>query len=352
VRKTLVTGATGFVGGHVARLLVERGHEVRALARPGSSRALLDDLDIEWVTGDLRDRDSLLRAAQGCQALFHVAADYRLWAANPEELYESNVEGTRSILEAAGRAGIERTVYTSTVGALGIPDEGGSGSEDTPTSLDRMIGDYKRSKFLAEEVARGAAADGQDVVIVNPSTPVGPGDVKPTPTGKMIVDFLRGKMPAYLDTGLNLISVEDAAIGHLLAYERGASGRRYILGAHNLTLHSILDMLAEISGSPAPRMRIPYPAAYAAALVSAGAAKLRRRAPGISPESVRMAHHYMFFDSTRARIELGLPQSSVRDALSRAVRWFMDCGYVDSRGDPGEPALQPGRERSGPLLPS
>ena len=286
---------------------------------------------MEWRTGDLCDLETLRPAVEGCTALFHCAADYRLWSPDPAELYASNVKGTRSLLEAARQAGVRRAVYTSSVGALGLPDGGGSGYEETPSSLDKMIGHYKRSKFLAEEVAREMNSPEMEVVIVNPSTPIGPGDIKPTPTGKMIVDFLNGRMPAYLDTGLNLVAVEDVAEGHRLAFEKGQPGRRYILGCRNMTLHLILKMLADVAGLPAPRWQIPYSVAYAAALVSTEVGSLRKQPPGITLESVRMAHSHMFFDSSRAVHELGMPQSDIRSALTRAAAWFLTNGYVTNR---------------------
>ncbi|MCA1594930.1 MAG: NAD-dependent epimerase/dehydratase family protein [Chloroflexi bacterium] len=328
----LVTGATGFVGAHVARRLVTAGFTVRALCRGGSSRRLLGDLPVEWRIGDLRDPGSLRAAVNGCSALFHVAADYRLFAARPQDLYETNVAGTRSLLEAARDAGVPRTVYTSTVGALGLPEGGGSGDEDTPAALESMVGDYKRSKFLAEKAAMEAVANGMNVVIVNPSTPVGEGDVKPTPTGRLIVDFLNGRMPAYLDTGLNLIAVKDVAEGHLLAFMKGQPGRRYILGHRNLTLHQVLRMLAEMTGLPAPEIRIPYSLAYSAALISTGLARVTRREPPIALEAVRLAHSHMFFDSSLAVADLGLPQTDVSAALREAVQWFLTQGYVKNKG--------------------
>lgn len=328
---SLVTGATGFIGAHLAVNLLQNGHRVRALVRPGSDLRLLQGLDIEYHEGDLRDVESLRRAIQDCTALFHCAADYRLWSKRPEDLYEINVRGTRNLLGAAWEAGVGRTVYTSSVGALGLPVGGGAGNEETPSSLDRMIGHYKRSKFLGEEVAREAENAGMDIIIVNPSTPVGPGDIKPTPTGKLVVDFLNGNIPAYLDTGLNLIAVEDVAEGHRLAFEKGQPGRRYILGHRNMTLHAILNLLADTSGLPAPRLRIPYAAAYTAALLASGPARVLRRPPPISLEAVRIAHVHMFFDSSRAVHELGMPQSSVAEALRRACVWFLQNGYVKNK---------------------
>jgi len=328
--KVLVTGATGFIGSHVARLLVERGETVRVLVRRTSRIDNLTNLDCEPVYGDLQDPASLQKALQGCDALFHVAADYRLWARDPKELYRSNVEGTISILRAAKEAGVQKVVYTSTVGALGIPADGAPGTEETPVTLEDMVGHYKRSKFLAEEEARRfAAQEGLPVVIVNPSTPVGENDIKPTPTGKVIVDFLNGRMPAYIQTGLNLIDVRDVAQGHLLAAERGAPGERYILGNQNITLQGVLELLAEITGRKAPRRQISYGLAYAVARVDNWLfCGLLRRAPHIPLEGVRMARKCMYFDASKAVRELGLPQSPVRDALARAVEWFCAHGYV------------------------
>lgn len=330
--KVLVTGASGFVGSHVARLLAERGDRVRALVRRTSRIDNLTDLDCEPVYGDLQDPDSLRQAVKGCEALFHVAADYRLWARDPKELYRSNVEGTTNILRAAQEADIQKIVYTSTVGTLGIPPNGAAGTEETPVTLDDMVGHYKRSKFLAEEQARRfVEKEGLPVVLVHPSTPVGENDIKPTPTGKVIVDFLNRRMPAYIQTGLNLIDVRDVAQGHLLALERGVPGQRYILGNQNLTLQEILAMLAEITGLAAPRRQIPYGLAYAVAQVDNWLfGSLLRCEPHIPLEGVKMARKLMFFDASKAVRELGLPQSPVRDALARAVEWFRAHGYARS----------------------
>lgn len=324
----LVTGATGFLGSHVARLLVTRGEPVRAMAREASTRRALDGVAVEWVVGDLRDAASLDRAMRGVRRVFHVAADYRLWAAQPREIYESNVSGTRNLLEAAGRAGVERFVYTSSVATIAVSRPGRLPDEDVDARLDEMIGHYKRSKFLAEQAAMEAARSGLPVVVVNPTTPVGPGDWKPTPTGRIILDFLTGRMPAYVDTGLNLVAVEDAAAGHLLAAERGAVGRRYILGAENLTLKQILDVLARLAGRPAPRLRMPHAVALAAAHVDTFVARLTGREPRIPVDGVRMSCHRMFVDASRAVRELGFRPASVAAALERAVRWYQANGYV------------------------
>ncbi|CEK15223.1 hopanoid-associated sugar epimerase [Chthonomonas calidirosea] len=329
---SLVTGATGFVGFHVARLLTERGQPIRVLTRPTSRRENLCALNpalYEEVCGDLTDIASLRKAVAGCDVVYHVAADYRLWARDPQQLYRANVEGTKNLLTAARDAGVRRVVYTSTVGVLGIPRDGSPGNEDTPVSLADMIGHYKRSKFLAEEVARQFAAEGLDVVIVNPSTPVGENDIKPTPTGRIIVDFLNRRLPAYVDTGLNLVDVRDVAEGILLAAEKGRTGQRYILGHRNVTLRQMLEMLAQISGLPAPRLRLPYAIAWCAVgLENLLVARLLKKEPTHPFEGVKMARYKMYFDSTRAVRELGMPQSPIEDALARAVAWFQEKGYA------------------------
>jgi dihydroflavonol-4-reductase len=323
VKPTLVTGASGFLGWHVARLLIERGHAVRALVRPSSR---IRELDAEPVSGDLRDPDSLVRAAAGCGLLFHVAADYRLWAADESELYHSNVDGTRNILQAARHAGVERVVYTSTVGCIGVPP-GGRGNEDCPVSLADMAGAYKRSKFLAERVAVEFAAAGLPVLIVNPTAPVGDHDIKPTPTGQIVLDFLKGDMPAFIDTGLNLVDARDVALGHLQACERGRPGERYILGAENLTLEQILGMLAAIAGRPAPTLRLPYAVAYAAGVVTTAWATVSGRPPRAPLDAVRMARKKMFVSHAKAARELGYDPAPPRRALARAVEWFRANGY-------------------------
>jgi len=318
VKPVLVTGASGFVGFHVARALVERGFPVRALVRPASR---LKDLDIEVSVGDLRDPGSLVRAVEGCGVVFHVAADYRLWARNPQELLDSNVSGTRNILEASRRAGVERVVYTSTVGCISFPP-GDLGSEDTPVALAEMTGIYKRSKFMAEQVALAYAASGFPVVIVNPTAPVGDHDSKPTPTGKIIVDFLRGDLPAFIDTGLNLVDVRDVALGHLQALERGRPGERYILGCENLTLAQILDRLAKVSGLKAPAYRLPYGVAWVAGVISTGWARLTGQEPRAPLDAVRMARKKMWVSQEKAVRELGFSPGPVDEALRRAVEWF------------------------------
>jgi dihydroflavonol-4-reductase len=328
--RVFVTGGTGFVGSHVVRQLVEQGDCVKALVRRSSRIDNLASLDVEPVIGDLQDAESIRQAIKGSELVFHVAADYRLWSRDPKELYKSNVEGSLNILRAAKEAGVGKVVYTSTVGALGIPGGGASGTEETPVSLADMVGDYKRSKFMAEEeVRRFAEREKLPVIIVNPSTPVGENDIKPTPTGKIIVDFLNRKMPAFVDTGLNLIDVRDVARGHLLAAELGVPGQRYILGNRNGTLQDILKILAGITGLKAPTKRIPYGVAYAAAwtdtMLFGG---LLRREPHIPLEGVKMARKFMYFDASKAVHDLGLPQSPIRDALARAVEWFRQNGYA------------------------
>jgi dihydroflavonol-4-reductase len=324
VKPTLVTGATGFIGWHVARKLIARGHTVRALVRPGSK---VRELEVEEVTGDLRNRESLERAVAGCGLVFHVAADYRLWAKDPGELYRSNVDGTRNLLTVARVSGVERVVYTSTVGCIGIPGDG-PGSEDLEVHLEEMTGAYKRSKFQAEQVALEFAGTGFPVVIVNPTAPIGDRDFKPTPTGKIVVDYLKGDMPAFVDTGLNLVDVADTAEGHLQACEHGRAGERYILGCENLTLEQILVRLAELSGGRAPRWRIPYGVAYAAGMASTGWANLTGHEPRAPLEAVKMARKKMFVSVDKAKRELGFNPSPVDGALKRAVDWFRANGYV------------------------
>lgn len=322
--KALVTGATGFVGGAVVRRLLARGIDVRALARPGSDTCNLDGLDAERAAGDVTDPGSLARACAGCTHVYHVAADYRLWVPDPARMHAVNVDGTRNLLRAAAEAGCERVVHTSSVATLGLRPGGEPADEHTASGLDDMVGPYKRTKFLAEEEARRFARDeGLDVVIVNPSTPIGPGDVKPTPTGRMVLDAISGRMPAYVDTGLNIAHVDDVADGHLLAMERGRAGERYILGGENLLLRDILDRLARISGRAPPRVRLPHglvlPLAHAAEwLARAGIGG----EPRLTVTGVRLARKRMFFSSARARRELGYRPRPVDQALADAVAWF------------------------------
>ena len=329
--KALVTGATGFVGAAVARALLREGWQVRVLARAASDQRNVRALAVEIAVGDLTDRDSLDAAAADCEALFHVAADYRLGAPDPSELYRINVEGTRNVLSAARRAAMKRVVYTSSVATVGIPPDGTPGEEQTPVALTAMIGHYKRSKFLAEQVAIEAARDGLPVVIVNPSTPVGPGDIKPTPTGRVILDAAAGRMPAYVDTGLNIVHVDDVAAGHLLAFHHGRTGERYILGGEDMTLRDILSEVARIAGRTPPRVRLPYtvvlPIAHAAEII----AKVTGRPGRVTLEGVRMSRKRMFFSSAKAVRELGYRWRPPADAFLDAVRWFSERGLLAPR---------------------
>jgi dihydroflavonol-4-reductase len=324
LKPTLVTGASGFIGGHVLRALRERGERVRAMVRR-ENRIAGDD--VELVHGDLRDAASLARAVEGCRVVFHVAADYRLWVRNPRDMFESNVEGTRNLIQAARRAGVERFVYTSTVGCVNVPGNG-LGDETMFVSREEMSGPYKRSKFEAEQVALEAARSGFPVVIVSPTAPIGDHDGKPTPTGKIVLDFLKGNLPAYIDTGLNLVDVRDVAAGHLLACEKGRVGERYILGAENLTLGEILQRLAAITGKPAPRVKLPYAVAYAAGVVTTAVAHFTGEAPFAPLDAVKMARKKMFVTHAKATGELGFEPGPVEGALQRAVDWFRDNGYV------------------------
>jgi dihydroflavonol-4-reductase len=329
-RTTLVTGAAGFVGSHVARHLSLSGYPVRVLLRSSSNPQAVEDLPVERVEGDLRDSASLDRGLRGVSRVIHVAADYRLWCREPRELYENNVTGTRNLLEAAGRACVERFVYTSTVATIAVNRPGSLPNEETKAGINEMIGHYKRSKFMAEQEALRAAANGLPVVIVNPTAPIGPGDWKPTPTGRIILDFLNGKMPAYVDTGLNFVAVEDVAAGHELAAERGRIGERYILGGRNMTLKNILDALAKITGRPAPRVRLPHAVALAAAYGDQLYSRVVGREPQIPVDGVRMSRHKMWVESSKASRELGYQSGSIEAALERAVRWYEDHGYVNS----------------------
>jgi dihydroflavonol-4-reductase len=324
----LVTGATGFVGVNVARLLVAEGHGVKVLARAASSLRALEGCAVEVVRGDIREADSVASAIRGCTQVFHVAADYRLWAKDPGEIYRNNVDGTRTVLEACADAPVDRIVYTSSVGTLGLPRDGGPGTETTPVSLGDMIGPYKRSKFLAERVAEEYAARGLPVVIVNPSNPIGPWEVRPTPTGQMILNYLRGRMFATLDTGLNLVHVADVARGHLLAAQRGRVGEKYILGCQNLSLTEIFRALERLTGIRAPRVRMPYALIYLLALVDEGAARTTGRPPRVPLTGVRMARKRMHFSAEKAVRDLGLPQTPVELALRDAVDWFVAHGYA------------------------
>ena len=324
----LVTGATGFVGANVARLLVADGYRVRVLARPSSSLEALSGCPVEIFRGNILDPETLAPALAGCGLVFHVAADYRLWAKDAGEIYRNNVDGTRTVLEACERAGVGRVVYTSSIGTIGHPRDGGPGTETTPVALTDMIGDYKRSKFLAERVAEEFASHGLPVVIVNPSNPIGPWEVKPTPTGRLVLDYLLGRTFATLDTGLNLIHVADVARGHLLAARLGHVGERYILGAENLSLSEIFQILERVTGIRAPRLRLPYRLAYLLALANEGLARATGQPPRVPLNGVRMARTHMYVSADKAVRELGLFQTPVEQALRDAVDWFVAYGYA------------------------
>lgn len=328
--KALVTGASGFIGSAVLRRLLEAGHEVRALVRPQSDRRNLAGLRCEVVTGDLANAASLEAAAGGCDALFHVAADYRLWVPDPESIYRTNVEGTRSLMRAALHGRVKRVVYTSSVATLGLIPDGSPADEDTPSRLGDMIGHYKRSKFLAEDaVRRLVREEGLPAVIVNPSAPLGPRDVRPTPTGRMIVQAASGKMPAYVDTGLNVVHVDDVAEGHVLAHARGRAGERYILGGENMSLQQILQEVARLTGRSPPGIRLPHdivlPVAY---LAEAVARMTGGREPIVTVDGVKLAKKFMYFTSDKARRELGYRARPAREAISDAIAWFRDNGYL------------------------
>jgi dihydroflavonol-4-reductase len=326
--KALVTGATGFVGGAVARALVRAGVDVRVLIRSNSDFQNLSGLSVERVEGDLRNPASLQSALAGCHHLYHVAAHYALWAKDPAIFYDVNVTGTRNVLSAARLAGVERTVYCSTIGAIGLPPGGGLGSEETPVSLDQMAGHYKRSKYLAEQEVLKFAHEGLPVVIVNPSAPVGAGDVRPTPTGQVIVDFMKGRMPAYIETGMNIVDVEDVAAGHLLAMEKGRQGERYILGCKNLMLREVFDILSGLTGVKAPSLRLPRWTVLPLAYANQWIANVTGHPPRIPLEGVKMAKYKMHYDCRKAIRELGIPQTPPETALEKAVRWFRSHGYA------------------------
>jgi dihydroflavonol-4-reductase len=327
--KAFVTGATGFLGAHVARVLAEQGADLRLLVRSTSNLRNIEGLNAERVTGDLRSAASIERAMAGCDTVFHVAADYRLWVRDPEQMYRSNVEGTRVLLEAARKNSVRRVVYTSSVATMGFTSNGTVADEDSPVAFADMIGHYKRSKFMAEQIALEAGRSGQEVVVVNPSTPVGEMDIKPTPTGRIVVDFLKKKFPAYVDTGLNLVDATECARGHILALEKGRAGHRYILGGENLTLKQILDKLAAITGLPSPRVKVPYVMALATGVVDEiVTGRIRGREPRATIDAVRMGRKKMFVSSSKAERELGWRMVPVNAALQRAVAWFKANGYA------------------------
>src|SRR5215813_13923903 len=326
--KTLVTGAAGFLGSHLTRQLIARGADVRVLLRPSSSNRAIADLPLEYITGDLRDAASLDRAMLGVQRVFHVAADYRLWSKRSQDIYDSNVGGTKNLLEAARRVGVEQFIYTSTVATIAV-DRPEHPNEFTDAKLDEMVGHYKRSKWLAEKEVLNAAKQGFPAIVAMPTTPVGPWDWKPTPTGKIILDFLNGKMPGYVETGLNFVGVEECAAAHLLVADKGQPGERYLLGGENLTLKAMLDTLSNISGRSAPKLKIPHGLALSVAYANAVFSRLIGREPSIPVEGVQLARHMMFVDCSRAQRELGFKAGPVSAALERAVRWYEANGYID-----------------------
>jgi dihydroflavonol-4-reductase len=326
--KVLVTGATGFIGGNLARELCRRGYQVRALVRPNSSTLTIEDTGIEMVTGDILDQESLGKAVRGCQRVFHCAAVYSFWSPDPRAIYRTNVDGTAAVLETCRRAGVERVVYTSTVSTIGLV-AGGLGTEDTVVDPHHLVGHYKKSKYQAEQVALKMAAQGLPVIVVNPTAPVGPWDVKPTPTGKVVLDFLLGRIPAYVDTGMNLVDVEDVAVGHILAMEKGEVGQRYLLGNRNLTLKELLNILADVSSRSPPRWKLPFWLAIGAGYLDlAVEGKVLRKEPRIPLEGLKVSRTPMYVSCQKAVTELGLPQSPVESAVEKSVRWFKDHGYV------------------------
>jgi dihydroflavonol-4-reductase len=329
--RVLVTGASGFVGANVVRALLAHGQEVRALLRDSSDPGNLAGLPVEVTRGDLRDAAAVRRAVKGCTRVFHVAADYRFWARDPAELYHSNVDGTVHVLEACLAEGVERVVHTSTVGTIGLLPPPALGDESTPLAPGQVRGHYKRSKLLAERAALALVPRGLPLVVVNPTAPVGPWDVKPTPTGKILVDFARGRMPAYVETGLNLVHVRDVAEGHWLAAERGRVGERYILGNRNMSLLEILQELSALTGRPAPRVRLPYAAAWVVGAASTALAAATRHPPAVPLEAVRMSHRSVFVNPRKAVEELGLTITPVRTALEDALAWFEERGRIPSR---------------------
>lgn len=341
MKRALVTGATGFVGANVARELLARGRDVRVLTRASSDRGNLEGIDVEVAEGDLRDAAAVASAVSGCDEVYHVAAEYTFWSNTPETVFESNVVGTTNVMEACLRHGVSRVVYTSTVGTIGLggdepPDV--PRDEESPPAKDQFSGSvYKRSKLEAELAAMGFVERGLPLVIVNPSTPVGPWDRKPTPTGKIIVDFMRGAMPAFLETGLNIVHVQDVAIGHVLAAEKGRIGQRYILGNRNMSLAEILKTIADLTGRKPPRMKIPYGLAYVAGLASTAIAdRITHRAPAVPLEAVKMAKFHMYFSPAKAIRELDLPQTAPEKAFEEALSWFADRGYFTSTTQRGQ----------------
>ncbi len=330
--KVLVTGATGFIGFHVARLLREKGVHVRALVRNEGAASFLEDLGVELVPGDIRDINDVYNGLRGCCHLYHIAADYRLWVPDPKTMYDINVQGTRNVMHAALMMSLEKVVYTSTVGVLALSSNGRASCEQNRAHIRQMAGHYKTSKFIAEREVDGFRKKGLPVVIVNPSTPVGAMDRKPTPTGQIIVDFLNNRIPAYLDTGLNIVDVEDVAAGHLLAAEKGRIGERYILGNRNVSLREFFELLADHTGKQAPKVRLPYlPVLMAAYAEEAISRFISRKKPRIPLTGVKMAKHYMYFDCSKAVTELNLPQTPIEQAIGKAIGWFEKNSYVHAR---------------------
>jgi len=325
--RALVTGGTGFIGSSIVRALLRAGYEVRVLIRNGSDTRNLDGLEIERVIGDITDPMSLARAMRGCTHVFHAAALYSFWVTIPGLIERVNVQGTRNVLRAALEAGIERVVYTSSVAALAVPEDGTPVDELTPIDPGKIIGAYKRSKYAAEQVALEYVAKGLPVIIVNPSFPVGPRDIKPTPTGQTIVDFLNHRLPAYVDTGMNVVDVDDVARGHVLAAEKGRIGERYILGGKNMTMGELLALLSKITGIRAPRMRMPYQPLLALSYLNAGWCRMTKTTPRMTPDTIRMSRHYMYYNPAKAIDELGLPQTEPQVALAKAVDWYVENGY-------------------------
>ena len=327
----LVTGATGFVGSAVARKLIAAGEAVRVMSRKGSDTRNIDDLTVERVTGDLTDPESLKAAVEGCEGVYHVAADYRIWVPDPPSIYRANVDGSRDLIRAAQAAGVKRIVYTSSVAVLGFNNDGSPADETTPVTVDDMIGHYKRSKFVAEEVVKSLIRDeNAPVVIVNPSAPIGPRDIKPTPTGELVIEAATGRMPGYVDTGLNLVHVDDVAAGHVLAFEKGVVGERYVLGGENLSLREILEKIAAITGRRAPRLKLPHNLILGLAHCVEGATRLfGDREPFLTVDSVRMAKKHMYFSSAKAERELGYTHRPADEALRDAIEWFGRNGYLD-----------------------
>jgi dihydroflavonol-4-reductase len=329
--RVLVTGATGFIGFHVARLLAEKDFQVCAMVREGSDTSSLKDRGIELAIGDVRDPGSINNALKGCRQLYHLAADYRLWVNDPKTMYEINVHGTRNVMQAALTMGLEKVVYTSSVGVLSARSNGKPANEETHADIKDMTGHYKKSKFVAEKEVYGFIGKGLPAVIVNPTTPIGLMDRRPTPTGKIIVDFLNGRIPAYLDTGLNFVDVEDVAAGHLLAARYGRTGQRYILGNKNISLRDFFERLAGITGMKPPRVRLPYIPVLLAAYVDEALSRVTDRHPRIPLTGVKMARNYMYVDCSKAVRELNMPQNPVEGAMEKAIEWFRDHGYVGKK---------------------